>query len=72
MASQTARCDVDDLRYKMLRVKKGDVDSGQLPPCKFKKMPLCLMLCGLIIKNKYGKYVMNQKRTPTAKRDMDG
>ena len=36
MASQTALCDVNDLRYQMFRIKIGDVDSGQLPPCKFK------------------------------------
>ena len=30
MASQTALCDVDDLRYQMFRIKKGDVDSDQL------------------------------------------
>ena len=36
MASQTAFCDVNDLRYQMFRIKNGDVDSGQLPPCKFK------------------------------------
>ena len=33
----------------MFRIKKGDVDSGQLPPCKF-KVPLCFMLCGPINK----------------------
>ena len=49
MASQTALCDVNDLRYQMFRIKKGDVDSGQLPPCKF-KVPLYFMLCGQIIK----------------------
>ena len=42
MASQTALCDVNDLRYQMFRIKKGDVDSGQLPPCKF-KVPLFFM-----------------------------
>ena len=70
MASQTALCDVNDLRYQMFRIKKGDVDSGQLPPCKF-KVPLCFMLCGPIIKNVHGKYILNQIRIPTAKRDMD-
>ena len=49
MASQTAHCDVNDLRYQMFRIKKGGVDSGQLPPCK-SKVPLCFMLCGPIIK----------------------
>ena len=49
MASQTALCDLNDLRYQMLRIKIGDVDSGQRPPCKF-KVPLCFMLCGPIIK----------------------
>ena len=52
MASQTAICDVNDLRYQMFRIKKGDVDSGQLPLCKF-KVPLCFMLCGPIVKNVY-------------------
>ena len=33
----------------MFRIKKGHVDSGQLPPCEF-KVPLCFMLCGPIIK----------------------
>ena len=60
MASLTALCDVNDLRYQIFRIKKGDVDSGQLPPCKF-KVPLCFMLCGPIIKNVYGKYILNQK-----------
>ena len=59
-ASQTALCDVNDLRYQMFRIKKGDVDSGQLPPCKF-KVPLYFMLCGPIIKSVYGKYISNQK-----------
>ena len=71
MASQTALCDVNDLRYQMFRIKKEDVDSGQLPRCKF-KLPLCFMLCGPVIKIVYGKYILNQKRIPTAKRDMDG
>ena len=60
MASQTALCDVNDLRYQMFLIKKGDVDSGQLPPCKV-KVPLCFMLCGPIIKNVYRKYILNQK-----------
>ena len=71
MASQTAICDVNDLRYQMFRIKKGDVDSGQLPPCKF-KIPLCFMLCGPIIKKCVCKYILNQKRIQTAKRDMGG
>ena len=33
-ASQTPFCKVSDLRYQLLRVKKGDVDSSQLPPCQ--------------------------------------
>ena len=71
MASQTALCDVNDFRYQMFRIKKGDVDFGQLPPCKF-MVPLCFMLCGPIIINVYGKYILDQKRIPTAKRGMDG
>ena len=71
MVSQTALCDVNDLRYQMFRIKKEDVDSGQLQSCKF-KVPLYYMLCGPIIKNVYGKYILNQKRIPTAKRVMYG
>ena len=70
MASHRALCDVNDLRYQMFRIKKGDIDSGQLPPCKF-KVPLCFMICGPIIKKGYGKYILNQKRIATAKKDMD-
>ena len=33
-ASQTSLCKVNDLRYQLFRVKKGDVDSSQLPPCQ--------------------------------------
>ena len=29
MASQTALCGVNDLRYQMLRIKEGDVVSGK-------------------------------------------
>ena len=66
MASQVALCDVNDLRFQMFKIKKGDVDSGQLPPCEFKYPNAS------IIKNVYGKYILIQKRIPTAKRDMDG
>ena len=41
MASHTALCHVNDLRYQMFRIKKGDVASGQLPPFKF-KVPLII------------------------------
>ena len=61
MASQTALCDVNDLRYQMFRIKKGDVDSGQLPPCKF-KIPLCFMLCGPIIKRCVSKIYFEPKK----------
>ena len=61
MASQTALYDVNDLRYQMFRIKKGDVDSGQLPPCKF-KVPLCFMLCGPVITKCVCKYILNQKK----------
>ena len=72
MASQTALSDVNDLRYQMFRIKKGDLDSGQLPTCKF-MVPLCFMLCGPIIKKCVWKiYVEPKKRIATAKRDMDG
>ena len=33
-ASQTSLGEVNDLRYHLFRVKKGDIDSSQLPPCK--------------------------------------
>ena len=33
-ASQTSLCNVNDLRYRLFRDKKGDVDSGQLPSCQ--------------------------------------
>ena len=71
MALQTALCDVNDLRYQMFRVKKGDVDSGQLPPCKF-KVPFYLMLCGPIIKQCVWKIYFEPKRIPTAKTEMNG
>ena len=61
MASQTALCDVNDLRYQMFRIKKGDVDSGQHPPCKF-KVPICFMLCGPIIKKCVWKIYFYQKK----------
>ena len=61
MASQTALCDVNDLRYQMFRIKKGDVEFGQLPPCKF-KVPLCFMLCGPIIKTCVWKIYVEQKK----------
>ena len=61
MASQTALCDVNDLRYHMFRIMKRDVVSCQLPPCKF-KVPLCFMLCGPIIRNVYGKYIIEPKK----------
>ena len=31
-ASKTSLCDVNDLKYQLFRVKKGDVESSQ--PCK--------------------------------------
>ena len=71
MASCTALCDVNDLRYQMFRIKKGDADSGPLPPCKF-KVPLSFLLCGPIIKILVWKYILNPKRIATAKQDMDG
>ena len=33
-ALQTSLCNVNDLRYRLFRFKKGDVDSGQLPSCQ--------------------------------------
>ena len=33
-ASHISLCKVSDLRYQLLRVKKGDVDSSQLSPCQ--------------------------------------
>ena len=41
MASHTALYDVNDLRYQMYRIKKGDVDFGQLPPCKLNAPVIC-------------------------------
>ena len=67
MASQTALCNVNDLRYQMFRIKKGDVDSGQLQPCKF-KIPYVVQLS----KNVYANIFLNQKRIQTAKSYMDG
>ena len=61
MASHTALCDVNDLGYQMFRIKKGGVDSGQLPPCKF-KVPLCFMLCGPIIKKNGMKIYFEPKK----------
>ena len=66
MASQTALCDVNDLRYQMFRIKKGNVDSGQLPPCKF-KVPLCFMLCGPIIKKCVWKIYFEPKKDTNSK-----
>ena len=37
-ASQTTLCNVNDLRYQLFRIKKGDVDSSQLPPCTDTRM----------------------------------
>ena len=61
MASHTALCDVNDLRYQMFRIKKWDVDSCQLPPYKF-KVPLCFMLCGPIIKKMILKIYFEPKK----------
>ena len=61
MASQTALCDVNDLRYQMFRIKKGDVDSVQVPPCKFKVL-LCFMLGGQIIKKYVWKIYFEPKK----------
>ena len=61
MASQTALCDMNDSRYQMFRIKEGYVDSGQLPPCKF-KVPLYFMLCGPIIKKCVWKIYIEQKK----------
>ena len=33
-ALHTSLCKVSDLRYQLLKVKKGDVDSGQVSPCQ--------------------------------------
>ncbi|KAG0727608.1 hypothetical protein GWK47_034280 [Chionoecetes opilio] len=32
--SQSEICDVNEMRYELFRVKDGNVDSGQLPPCQ--------------------------------------
>ena len=62
MASQTALVDVNDLRYQMFRIKQGDVDSTQLPHCKF-QVPLCFMLYGPIITCVWKIYVEPKKDT---------
>ena len=33
-ASQISLCEVNNLRYQLVRVKRGDVDSSQLPLCQ--------------------------------------
>ena len=33
-ASQTSVTNVNDVRYQLFRIRKGDVDSSQLPPCE--------------------------------------
>jgi len=33
-APQTDICDVNEMRYQLFRLKNGNIDSGQLPPCK--------------------------------------
>ena len=38
----------------MFRIKKGDVDSGQLPPCMLHALPSNY-------KKVYGKYILNRK-----------
>ena len=43
------------------RTKKRDVDSGQLPPCKF-KVPLCFMLYGPIFKKLVWKIYFEPKK----------
>ena len=62
MASQTALCDVNDLRYQMFRIKKGVVDSGQLPPCNGFRYPYASCYAVQLSKNVYGKYILNQKK----------
>ena len=61
MALPTAPCDVNELRYQMFRIKQGEVDSGQLPPCKF-KVPLCFILCSPIIKKCVWKIYVEPKK----------
>ena len=57
---------MNDIRYQMFRIKKGGVDSGQLPPCKF-KVPLCFMQCGPIIKNCVWKIYFEPKKDTNIK-----
>ena len=71
MASQTALCDVNDFRYQMFRIKKGDVDSGQLPPFKF-KVPLCFMLCSPIIKKCVWKIYFEPKKKDSKSQEGHG
>ena len=37
-ASHTSLCKVSDLRYQLLKVKKGDVDSSQVSSCQDTRM----------------------------------
>ena len=62
MASQTALCDVNDLRYQMFRIKKGVVDSAQLPPCNGLRYPYASRYAVQLSNNLYGKYSLNHKK----------
>ena len=62
MASQTALCDANDLRYQMFRIKKGDVDSGQLPPCLSLRYPYASCYAVQLLKYVYGKYIFSDPK----------
>ena len=63
-ASHTSLCKVSDLRYQLLRFKKGDVDSSQLSPCQD-----TLMLHAM--QANYQAYIW-KKCSKQEMRDMDG
>ena len=71
MASHTALCDVNDIRYQVFIIKKGGVDSGQLPPCKV-KVPLCFMLCGPVIKKLVWKIHFEQNKNDSNSQEGHG
>ena len=47
-ASQTSLFKVNDLIYQLFRVKKGDVDSSQLPPYECKLCDILLKVVSLL------------------------
>ena len=67
-ASHTPLCKVSDLRYQLLKVKKGDVDSSQVSPCQDALMLHAMQAnCQACI----WKRCLKQETYTQAKRDMD-